>query len=123
MSRPAGAVSVERMLAQAWLRLRRLAPAQTYVSILAACTGPYEGMALGRVYEVLRCPGSRNVRARRVRLEGIRMFAPGMVGRAMAVGRQDAASRGAHHAVFVTVWLVMRRHVDLLRLASAMCQA
>ena len=50
------------------------------------------------------------------------MLAPGTVGRPIAVRSHGAASSPqAQSAVFLTVWLVMRRHVDLLRLASAMC--
>jgi hypothetical protein len=51
------------------------------------------------------------------------MLAPGTVGRPVVVRRHGAASQEAQSAVFLTVWLVMRRHVDLLRLASAICRA
>jgi hypothetical protein len=51
------------------------------------------------------------------------MLAPGTVDRPIAVGHHGAASQEAQSAVFANVWLVMRLHVDLLRLASALCCA
>jgi hypothetical protein len=37
--------------------------------------------------------------------------------------RSGAASGVSQTAVFLNAWLFMRLHVDLLRLASAMCRA
>jgi hypothetical protein len=51
------------------------------------------------------------------------MLAPGTVDKLIAVRHRSAASQEAQSAVFCHVWLVMRLHVDLLRLASALCHA
>jgi hypothetical protein len=67
---------------------------------------------------------SRSVLAQQVRLEGrITMLATGTVDRRIRVSLRGAAPQEAQGAVFCNVWLVMRLHVDLLRLASAMCRA
>jgi hypothetical protein len=50
------------------------------------------------------------------------MLAPKTVGRPITVSRRGATSQEAWGAVFYNVWLIMRPHVDLLRLASAICR-
>ncbi|MGH3792377.1 MAG: hypothetical protein ACRDRU_11195 [Pseudonocardiaceae bacterium] len=51
------------------------------------------------------------------------MLAPGTVDKLIAVRRRSAASEEAQSAVFCPVWVVIRLHVDLLRLTSALCHA
>jgi hypothetical protein len=48
------------------------------------------------------------------------MLSAGTAGRLMAMRCNGATSQVPE--VFVKVWLFMRRHVDLLRLASALCR-
>lgn len=53
----------------------------------------------------------------------ITMLAPGRVGLPVGVRRNGVASAVFLRAMVLNAWLFMRLHVDLLRLASAMCRA